>query len=121
VFASPKTYRGTSTQTTTERSTVPIDATAQDQYGQSYQVQGDVTVTTTTQREASYDVDYEDLTLLVQQEKPGGLGDTLKVLDRKTLCPAVFGVCVGNRHPYERLLEDGVKWMIKSHPQRIVE
>jgi hypothetical protein len=122
VRATPKTYHGTKTLTNTRHSEVPVDGTATDTKGNTYEVSGTADVTTNTRQEVPYDVDYEELYAQVLQKQPiGGIWKPLTDFDRRTLCPALFGICVGNRHPYQKILEDSIKWVVKNQPQQFVD
>jgi hypothetical protein len=114
IKAIPRVFKGTRTQTNTSQSEAPVNGTATDESGNIYHVEGTANITTTTSQGVPYLVDYDDLIVLIQKKKLIGIWDTMQSFHRKTLCPAMFGVCIANRNAYHKLLEDSIKWMIKA-------
>lgn len=118
VWAAPATYHGNRVITDTATHSAPVSGTVTDDtvgsptYGQEVgTIQGQTETTTSSSAVVPYSVDYLVLTLSVERRNPAGGFTVLHNFQGKTLCRAMYGVCISNRHPRHALIEDALKWI----------
>ena len=113
ITVTPDVYHGTRVVTSTNTQDNPVSGTVTDQNGNTSQVDGTVTTTTTSSTAVPYDVKYGIFTLALEQAQPGGKWKVLRRFQQDGLYPTWAGIPLGGKghHPTHTVIEAAAKWI----------
>jgi hypothetical protein len=112
ITVTPAVYHGTYIDTQTETHHSPVDATATDQDGNQYDVDGTVTTRSTTSTAVPYSVNYGIYTLTVETREGPHEWKARRRFRQRGLYGRIYGIPVGKgRHPVRAVVEEAARWV----------
>jgi hypothetical protein len=112
ITVTPAVYHGTHVYTQTETHDNPVDATATDQDGNQYDVDGTVTTTSTTSTAVPYSVNYGIYRLTLETREGPHEWKARRRFQQRGLYGRIYGIPVGKgHHPVRAVVEEAAKWI----------
>lgn len=106
-------YHGTRVVTNQHTNDIPVTGTVTDENGNSSDIQGTATTTTTTSTRVPYSADYGIYTLTVKTREGPKEWRARHRFQQKGLYHTLYGIPLGGKghHPFRAVIEEASKWV----------
>lgn len=113
VTVTPDIYHGTRVVTNTQTQDSPVTGTVTDQNGETSNVNGTVTTTTSSSTAVPYSVKYGIFTLTVEETQRNEKWKPLHRFQQDGLYSTYLGIPLGGKghHPVHTVIEEAAKWI----------